>query len=100
MTLSNLLKKHGEIPVVLASANSYSASKQPSTLKTYLQNHLAPQTLEARANETWYLFGDTANAEVCSEYDIASVCLVSAYCFVTKACGWPSSACTFSADHK
>ena len=50
---------YGHLPVLLASSNSYSHAKLPTTLATYLEEHTAPVPPGARANDTFYLFGDT-----------------------------------------
>nr|CAD2192855.1 unnamed protein product [Meloidogyne enterolobii] len=54
---SNLLANWSNFPVVLASANTYSYSKE-TTFGVYLQKYLKPLDINIPANETFYLFGD------------------------------------------
>ncbi len=54
-----LLAKYGFEMVTLASSNSFSYSKRQLSLRTYMEQHMQPQSLQALANETWYMFGDT-----------------------------------------
>jgi len=60
---SALRSAFGREPVLLASSNSFSHAKLPSTLAGYLDGHVAPLTrARTAANATWYLFGDTLGA--------------------------------------
>ena len=52
----------GREPVTLASSNSYSHAKLPSTLAAYIDGHTAPLRRGRLANDTFYLFGDTLGA--------------------------------------
>ena len=54
--------RFGDERVVLASSNSFSALKRETTLAEHLETSLLPQDLQAAANATWYLFGDTPPA--------------------------------------
>lgn len=52
----------GREPVILASSNSFSHEKLPSTLAAYIDGHTAPLRRGRLANDTFYLFGDTLGA--------------------------------------
>jgi len=59
MDESTLRREFGHLPVTLASANANSYAKLESTLNEYLDGHLFEVPLDAKADELWYLFGDT-----------------------------------------
>ena len=54
-----LLRAHGHLPVLLATSNRNSYEKRASTLARYFAEDLRPVTLDDRAADRWYLFGDT-----------------------------------------
>ena len=54
-----LLREFGNLSVTLASSNANSYAKRETSLKNYLELHMSEVTLEQRADELWYLFGDT-----------------------------------------
>jgi hypothetical protein len=59
---ASLRAAYGREPVVLASSNSFSHAKLPSTLAAYIDGHTSPLPRRAKANDTFYLFGDTLGA--------------------------------------
>ncbi len=68
-----LLEKYGFEMVTLASSNSFSYSKRRLSLRSYMQQHMQPQTPAALANETWYMFGDTRGGKWAQ---VRAMCLV------------------------
>lgn len=53
-----LLHQYGNHKTVLSSANSHSYDKKICTLKEYINKYMQKQTLDSKADETWYQFGD------------------------------------------
>jgi len=58
-TREALTGAYGDVEVVLASSNSFSAGRLDATLREYVEDHMRAQTLDSLANQSWYLFGDT-----------------------------------------
>ncbi len=48
-----ILDAYGFEMVTLASSNSFSYSKRQVPLRTYMEQHMQPQSPDALANETW-----------------------------------------------
>lgn len=59
-----ILRDHGDLKVILASANANSYEKRISSVKMYIKTMMKPQTLQNNANESWYLFGDNSFPEI------------------------------------
>ena len=58
-----LLERWGDAAIVLSTANTHSYDKHVKTLRAYAEHHMAPQTLDARGDETLYWFGDNDHDE-------------------------------------
>ena len=58
-----LLERWGDAAIVLSTANTHSYDKHVKTLREYAEHHMAPQTLDARGDETLYWFGDNDHGE-------------------------------------
>lgn len=56
--LDKILYHYGSHKVVLSSSNSYSYEKKVCSLAEYVDKYMKKQTLDSKANETWYQFGD------------------------------------------
>ncbi|XP_074648328.1 jmjC domain-containing protein 8-like [Tubulanus polymorphus] len=54
----HLLENYGHKKIKLSTANTHSYDKQTVSLKTYVNDYLKPQSLDALGNETLYWFGD------------------------------------------
>jgi hypothetical protein len=63
MARDALLLNYGGLPVTLANSNRNSYAKRASTLAAYMDEHLAPVTLNDTADQRWYLFGDTLKTD-------------------------------------
>ncbi|KAA0152963.1 hypothetical protein FNF27_00061 [Cafeteria roenbergensis] len=62
-TRQALLAEYGSIDVTLSSSNSFSAGRMDTTLGDYIESFMMEQGPDSRANESWYLFGDTRGPE-------------------------------------
>lgn len=55
---ATLLRTYGDREITLSSADTYSSEKRRMTLREYVEKGLKPVSGDARANETFYWFGD------------------------------------------
>lgn len=62
-TREALLAEYSSIDVTLSSSNSFSAGRMDTTLGDYIESFMMEQGPDSRANESWYLFGDTRGPE-------------------------------------
>ena len=56
--IPNLKEKYGNYSMILSTANVISHDKIMMTLNEYIDNIMIPFTLQNKADDSWYLFGD------------------------------------------
>ena len=55
---SAILEQYGERKIILSSANTHSYEKKTKTVREYVEKYLEPTSTFAKADKTWYWFGD------------------------------------------
>jgi jumonji domain-containing protein 8 len=65
-----LLGRFGDSEIVLSSANAYSYDKQTMTLADYVSEMMTPWTLDVRANQRFYHFGDNDHKAWAALFDV------------------------------